>query len=103
MPPVARDPRDPRLLTISLHEHPVTLWPGTGLPAEASGPVTVGSAVTVALPAATPDAGWLRAFHALVPPQLGEFRRAAGGAKFTVERMLSRGCDGFGGQPSFAA
>jgi acetoin utilization deacetylase AcuC-like enzyme len=81
----------------------VTLWPGTGLPAEAGGPEAVGSAVNVALPAATTDAGWLRAFHALVPPLLREFRRAARGAKFTVERMLSVGCDGFGGQPSFAA
>ena len=25
---------DPRVLTISLHQHPLTLWPGTGWPAE---------------------------------------------------------------------
>ena len=29
---------DPRVLTISLHEHPAALWPGTGLPSETGGP-----------------------------------------------------------------
>ena len=28
---------DPRVLTISLHEHPATLWPGTGRPSETGG------------------------------------------------------------------
>ena len=65
---------DPRVLTISLHEHPATLFPGTGLPSETGGPQAVGSAVNVALPAGTRDAGWLRAFHAVVPPLLREFR-----------------------------
>ena len=40
---------DPRVLTISLHEHPDTLFPGTG------------------------DAGWLRAYHAVVPPIVRSF------------------------------
>ena len=65
---------DPRVLTISLHEHPATLWPGTGLPGETGGPGAMGSAVNVALPAGTTDAGWLRAFHAVVPPLLRAFR-----------------------------
>jgi acetoin utilization protein AcuC len=65
---------DPRVLTISLHEHPATLFPGTGLPAETGGPGAPGSAVNVALPAGTRDAGWLRAFHAVVPPLLRAFR-----------------------------
>jgi acetoin utilization protein AcuC len=64
---------DPRVLTISLHEHPATLFPGTGLPAEHGGPGAAGSAVNVALPAGTGDAGWLRAFHAVVPPLLTAF------------------------------
>jgi len=64
---------DPRVLTISLHEHPATLFPGTGLPSETGGPDADGSAVNVALPAGTRDAGWLRAFHAIVPPLLGSF------------------------------
>jgi acetoin utilization protein AcuC len=65
---------DPRVLTISLHEHPATLFPGTGLPAETGAADAEGSAVNVALPAGTRDAGWLRAFHATVPPLLRAFR-----------------------------
>jgi len=65
---------DPRVLTISLHEHPSTLFPFTGLPGESGGPGAEGSAVNVALPAGTGDAGWLRAFHAIVPPLLRRFR-----------------------------
>ena len=44
---------DPRVLTISVHEHPATLWPGTGWPSETGGPGAPGSAVNVALPAGT--------------------------------------------------
>ena len=64
---------DPRVLTISLHESPRTLFPGTGRPSETGGPDADGSAVNVALPAGTRDAGWLRAFHAVVPPLLRAF------------------------------
>src|SRR5215470_8689641 len=65
---------DPRVLTISLHEHPATLFPGTGLPTEIGTGEGAGYAVNVALPAGTRDAGWLRAFHATVPQLLREFR-----------------------------
>jgi acetoin utilization protein AcuC len=65
---------DPRVLTISLHEHPATLFPGTGRPSETGGAGAEGSAVNVALPPGTRDAGWLRAFHAVVPPLLRSFR-----------------------------
>ncbi|HUL26680.1 MAG TPA: acetoin utilization protein AcuC [Streptosporangiaceae bacterium] len=65
---------DPRVLTISLHEHPMTLFPGTGLPDDDGGPGAEGTAVNVALPAGTGDAGWLRAFDAVVPPLLRAFR-----------------------------
>ncbi|MGI8457841.1 MAG: acetoin utilization protein AcuC, partial [Propionibacteriaceae bacterium] len=64
---------DPRVLTVSLHESPQTLFPGTGWPHETGGPGAIGSAVNVALPAGTGDAGWLRAFDAIVPPVLAEF------------------------------
>jgi len=64
---------DPRVLTISLHETPAQLFPGTGRPSETGGPAAAGSAVNVALPAGTRDAGWLRAFHAIVPPLLRTF------------------------------
>jgi acetoin utilization protein AcuC len=58
---------DPRVLTISLHESPLALFPGTGFPGETGGPSAEGTAVNVALPPGTSDAGWLRAFHAVVP------------------------------------
>ncbi len=64
---------DPRVLTISLHETGQMLFPGTGFPADTGGPDAPGSAVNVALPPGTADAGWLRAFHAVVPPLLREF------------------------------
>ncbi len=64
---------DPRVLTISLHETGQMLFPGTGFPADSGGPDALGSAVNVALPPGTSDAGWLRAFHAVVPPLLREF------------------------------
>jgi acetoin utilization protein AcuC len=64
---------DPRVLTISLHETGQTLFPGTGFPPDCGGPDARGYAVNVALPPGTSDAGWLRAFHAVVPPLVREF------------------------------
>jgi acetoin utilization protein AcuC len=64
---------DPRVLTISLHETGQMLFPGTGFAHDLGGPEALGSAVNVALPPGTADAGWLRAFHAVVPPLLREF------------------------------
>jgi acetoin utilization protein AcuC len=66
--------RDPRVLTVSLHETPLALFPGTGFAEETGGPGAEGSAVNVALPPGTADAGWLRAFHAVVPSVLRNFR-----------------------------
>jgi acetoin utilization protein AcuC len=65
---------DPRVLTISLHEHPASLFPGTGLPGETGAGAGLGHAVNVALPAGTSDAGWLRAIDAVVPPLLRAFK-----------------------------
>ncbi|MBB6175041.1 acetoin utilization protein AcuC [Nocardiopsis mwathae] len=65
---------DPRVLTISLHESPLTLFPGTGRPTEVGGPSAEGYSVNVALPAGTDDTRWLRAFEATVPPLLREFQ-----------------------------
>jgi acetoin utilization protein AcuC len=65
---------DPRVLTISLHEHPATLFPGTGLPGDTGEGAGEGYSVNVALPAGTGDAGWLRAFDAVVPPLLRAFK-----------------------------
>ena len=65
---------DPRVLTISLHQHPRTLWPGTGYPREIGTGAAEGMAVNVPLPPGTTDGPWLRAFHAVVPSLLGAFR-----------------------------
>jgi len=60
---------DPRVLTISVHESPRTLFPGIGGEATyVGGPKAQGSAVNVALPAGTGDAGWLRAVDSVVTP-----------------------------------
>jgi acetoin utilization protein AcuC len=65
---------DPRVLTISMHESGTTLFPGTGFPSEIGGPTAKGSAVNIALPAGTTDSGWLRAFNAVVPQLIEEFK-----------------------------
>ena len=64
---------DPRVLTISLHETGQALFPGTGAAGDIGGPAATGAAVNVPLPPGTGDAGWLRAFDAVVPPLLREF------------------------------
>lgn len=65
---------DPRVLTVSLHESPLSLFPGTGFAQEVGGPEALGSAVNLALPTGTGDSGWLRAFHAVVPSVVRAFK-----------------------------
>jgi len=64
---------DPGVLTISMHESGHTAFPGTGFPHETGRGAAEGTAVNVALPVHTADAGWLRAFHAVVPPLVRAF------------------------------
>jgi acetoin utilization protein AcuC len=65
---------DPRVLTVSIHQTPLTLFPGTGFPEETGHPEkALGSAVNIALPNGTDDSGWLRAFSAVVPGVLRAF------------------------------
>lgn len=64
---------DPRVLTISLHQNPLQLFPGTGFATEIGGVDAQGSVINVALPTDTSDAGWLRAFDAIVPEALAAF------------------------------
>ncbi|MGC4895867.1 acetoin utilization protein AcuC [Micromonospora sp. DT31] len=66
--------RDPRVLTVSVHETPLALFPGTGFPDETGGPGAEGTAVNVPLPPGIGDAGWQRAFHAVVPSVLRAYR-----------------------------
>ena len=57
---------DPRVMTVSLHETPVCLFPGTGFPYETGG--RSGSRRSTSPCRRAPrDAGWLRAFDAVVP------------------------------------
>jgi acetoin utilization protein AcuC len=65
---------DPRVLTVSIHESPLSLWPGTGWPMEIGRGAAAGTAVNIPLPAGTGDAAWLRAFHAIVPAVLRAFK-----------------------------
>lgn len=65
---------DPRVLTISLHQHPATLFPGTGNSRDIGAPGAEGCAVNVPLPPGTDDGSWLRAFHAVVPGLLRAFQ-----------------------------
>jgi acetoin utilization protein AcuC len=65
---------DPRVLTVSVHQDPRTLFPGTGFPDEVGVGAAEGASVNIALPPGTDDAGWLRAFRAVVPSVLRAFR-----------------------------
>ncbi|MFC0545375.1 acetoin utilization protein AcuC [Kutzneria chonburiensis] len=65
---------DPRVLTISLHQHPATLFPGTGYARELGAGDAYGMSVNLPLPPGTTDEHWLRAFHAVVPSLLRAFR-----------------------------
>ncbi|WP_063014579.1 acetoin utilization protein AcuC [Nocardia kruczakiae] len=65
---------DPRVLTISLHQHPATLWPNTGWPEEIGAGPAEGTAINLAVLPGTRDAQWLRGFHAVVPGALAAFR-----------------------------
>jgi acetoin utilization protein AcuC len=65
---------DPRVLTVSMHQDPRTLYPGTGLASDIGDGLGVGTAVNLPLPPATSDDGWLRAFNGVVPGVVAAFR-----------------------------
>ena len=65
---------DPRVLTVSLHQNPLTLFPGTGCPARWAAGTPRAQRSTSRCRRAPRDAGWLRAFHAVVPSVLRAFR-----------------------------
>ncbi|MEV0333811.1 acetoin utilization protein AcuC [Nocardia sp. NPDC050717] len=65
---------DPRVLTVSLHQHPATLWPNTGWPTETGHGAAEGTSINLPLLPGTRDAQWLRAFHAVVPGAVAAFR-----------------------------
>jgi acetoin utilization protein AcuC len=60
--------RDPRVLTISLHQDGRTLFPGTGFIPEFGAGEAEGTKTNVPLPPYTGDEPWLAAFDAIVLP-----------------------------------
>ena len=65
---------DPRVLTISIHESGLYLFPGTGYPGDIGGADALGTAINVALEPETGDLDWLYSVHGIVPPILQKFR-----------------------------
>ena len=63
-----------QVLTISLHESGMTLFPGTGFSSERGEGKGAGYSINVALPAYTDDPAYIRAFEAVVPPLLARFQ-----------------------------
>src|SRR3954464_15975147 len=66
---------DPRVLTVSMHQTPPAVFPGTGFPEETGDPgKALGSAVNLGLRNGTDESSSLRAFTAVVPSVLKSFR-----------------------------
>nr|WP_260853413.1 acetoin utilization protein AcuC [Kocuria palustris] len=68
---------DDRVMTISLHETGAALFPGTGFATELGSGSAEGTAVNIALPPMSDDAQWLRAYFAVVPQLIEQFRPEA--------------------------
>ncbi|HEV8595581.1 MAG TPA: acetoin utilization protein AcuC [Thermoplasmata archaeon] len=66
--------RDPKVLTISLHEDGRFLFPGSGFVDETGEAEGRGYSVNVPLPPHTRDPGWTRAFDSVVLPLAEAFR-----------------------------
>ncbi|MHB1065148.1 MAG: acetoin utilization protein AcuC [Georgenia sp.] len=82
---------DDRVLTISIHQHPGSLFPGTGYPQDVGAQSARGYAANVALPIGTADAAWLRAVEAVVAPLV---------AAHAPDILVSQhGCDCHGADP----
>lgn len=64
---------DPRVLTISMHESGLHLFPGTGFPHEVGGEAARGRAVNLSFWPRTTDTAWLHSFAAIVPPLVEAF------------------------------
>ena len=64
----------PRVTTISLHQHPRSLFPHTGYPAEVGSGEGRGHSLNLALPEEVDDGGWLRALEAVLLPVARELR-----------------------------
>ena len=65
---------DPEVLTVSLHETGLSLFPGTGFVDDRGGPQAHGTAVNVPLEPGTSDASWLQAIEMLLPALAAAYR-----------------------------
>jgi acetoin utilization protein AcuC len=65
---------DPNVLTLSIHESGMTLFPGTGFIDERGGPGAAGTKVNVPLHATTGDGSWLATLELVVPALAAAFK-----------------------------
>ncbi|OKL53934.1 hypothetical protein BSZ39_06715 [Bowdeniella nasicola] len=65
---------DPRVTTISIHQHPDSLFPHTGYPQDVGGTNAKGHAINLCLPPRSDDAAALRAIEAIVEPVIAELK-----------------------------
>lgn len=65
---------DPRVLTFSVHESGLYLFPHTGFAHDIGGSEAAGTAINIALPRHVTDIEWLQAVHGIIPPLLQRFR-----------------------------
>src|SRR5262245_39979832 len=65
---------DPEVMTISIHETGMALFPGTGFPDELGGGAARGTKVNLPLDPGTGERGWLPALELVLPPLAGAFR-----------------------------
>jgi acetoin utilization protein AcuC len=61
------------VMTISLHQNPRTLFPGTGFEDEIGTGQGKGYCINVPLPVGTYDQAYMKAFKAIVPPLIGAY------------------------------
>lgn len=64
----------PDVMTISLHQNPKTLFPGTGFEDEIGRDEGRGYCVNVPLPIGTYDVAYMKAFKAVVPPLVAAYK-----------------------------
>jgi acetoin utilization protein AcuC len=79
----------PQVLTISLHQHPATLFPGTGLPEEAGRGEGRGYSVNVPLWPDSEDDIYIRCFEEIVPPLLEAFHPDYVVTQLGVDSLMS--------------
>lgn len=65
---------DPGVLTVSIHETGLTLFPGTGFEDELGGGAAIGTKINLPLDAGTGERGWLDALRLVLPALADRFR-----------------------------